>query len=57
MNESPDEESFRKEICGKCKYRDVCSEWEFATLTTLYKYIESDGVFRCACFEEDYGEE
>jgi len=56
------EEEFRTKICGTCRWKPVCDEWEFRTGTTLYSnrttagqpFVADDGterVYRCSSFE------
>ena len=62
--EITDEEEFRRKVCGQCRFKEVCENWEFETAHTLYSNeVKSThepykggktgklGVYRCASFE------
>jgi len=49
------EEDFRTYACGTCRHKEVCREWELATFARLYKYIDEDGVYRCASYSREEG--
>ena len=57
-----DEDEFRKKMCGICKSRETCEDWEISTGQTLYTnenratkepliaHDGTKGVFRCASY-------
>ena len=58
-----DEDEFQEKVCGSCKNKEICGEWEFHSQITLYAnkvrgteqlFVADDGktgVYRCASYD------